>query len=240
MNTPEKKEYTTAKNFFFEEDRPREKLAKYGVENLSNSELLAILLNTGIRGKNVRTLSKELQEKINNLNEMPSIQELLKISGLGVTKASIIVAMLEFGRRRWGMRKARIRTPNDAFSFLRHYAESPQEQFFSISLNCACEVISVRTVTVGLVDRTIAHPREVFAGIITDRAAAAIIAHNHPSGCVEPSVQDNEITTRLVNAAQIFGIRVFDHIIFTDTHYFSYKAAGKLADDNEMYIAQEK
>jgi DNA repair protein RadC len=237
MNTQKTSEFSEA-NGFSKDDKPREKLARYGAENLSNSELLSILLNTGIKGKNVQLLSKELMEKINTPNEMPVLQDILKISGLGMTKASIIIAMLEFGRRHWGMRKALIKSPSDAFSFLRHYAASPQEQFFSISLNCAGEVLGVRVVTMGLVDRTIAHPREVFAGVITDRASAAIIAHNHPSGGVEPSVQDDVITTRLVNAAQILGIRVFDHIIFTDARYFSYKNAKKLVDDNEMYIGQ--
>ena len=208
--------------------RPRERLISNGVESLSDSELLAVLLNTGIQGKNVRILAEELTRNLNEKNEIPSVDELSKICGLGAAKACTIVAMLEFGRRRWGIKGTRIKRPADAFSLLRHFAECPQEQFLSISLTCACEVLAVRTVTVGLVDRTIAHPREVFADLIVDRAGAAIVAHNHPSGSLEPSANDDEITTRLKKAADILGIKLFDHIIFSNLSFYSYCLAGRL------------
>ncbi|MDR2491622.1 MAG: DNA repair protein RadC [Spirochaetaceae bacterium] len=210
------------------ESRPREKLISHGVESLSDSELLAVLLNTGIQGKNVRILAEELTKNLNESKEIPSVENLSKIFGLGAVKACTIVAMLEFGRRRWGIKGTRIKRPADAFLLLRHFAECPQEQFFSISLTCACEVLAIRTITVGLVDRTIIHPREVFADLIVDRAGAAIVAHNHPSGNLEPSANDDEITSRLKKAADLLGINLFDHIIFSNISFFSYTTAKKL------------
>ncbi|MDR2785756.1 MAG: DNA repair protein RadC [Treponema sp.] len=210
------------------EERPRERLVKHGPEALSDQELLAILLNTGIRGKNVAVLSGELLERLEQSKRIPTVKELAQMTGLGVSKAGAVVAMLEFGRRRWGVTGARIDHPSDAFSLVRHYANRKQEYFICISLNGAHEALAVRVITVGLVNRTIVHPREVFADALGDRACAIICAHNHPSGMTEPSREDDAVTESLKCAADVLGINFLDHLIFTDGSYFSYCQANRL------------
>jgi len=208
--------------------RPRERLLRDGREALSDRELLAIILNTGVRGKNVMALAGELLDTLLAGNNIPSAQELSGVTGLGSAKTCAILAMLEFGRRRWGGRGTRIRYPSDVYDFLKHYAAFPQERFITISLNGAHEVLGSRIVTIGLVNKTIIHPREVFADIIKDRASAFCIAHNHPSGSLTPSEEDDEITFRLKKAAKILGIQLIDHVIFTERGYYSYSQSDRL------------
>ncbi|MDR0623244.1 MAG: DNA repair protein RadC [Treponema sp.] len=208
--------------------RPRERLLAMGPEALSDHELLAILLNTGIRGKNVTLLAKDLLERLDRNKDIPPVKELACLAGLGVSKACAVVAMLEYGRRRWGVSGARIKHPQDIFTLIRHYADRKQERFLCVSLNGAYEVLAIRVVTVGLVNRTIVHPREVFSDVIQDRAAAVIAAHNHPSGNLNPSSEDDGVTLTLTRAADVLGIRFLDHIIFSETAYFSYRQARKM------------
>jgi DNA repair protein RadC len=207
---------------------PRERLLAWGPEALSDHELLAILLNTGIRGKNVSALAKELLEEINRSKNIPPVKELSRLSGVGTAKACAVAAMLEFGRRRWGAAGTRIQRPGDIHGILRCHADRKQERFLCLSLNGAHEVIAVRIVSLGLVNRTIVHPREVFADPIIDRAAAVIVAHNHPSGNTEPSEEDDAITGRLKAAADILGLHFLDHLIFTETAWFSYRQSGRM------------
>jgi DNA repair protein RadC len=213
------------------EERPREKLKIHGPASLSDRELLAILLNTGIQGKNVRELAGDLLGFLDNNKDIPSIKEISRLSGLGQSKACAVAAMLEFGRRRYGSYSARIKQPVDIYTLVRHYADRKQERFISLSLNGAHEVLAVRIVTIGLVNKTIVHPREVFADIIQDRAAAFCVAHNHPSGQLESSPEDEEITARLQSAAHILGLHFVDHVIFSETTWWSFRENGKL--DNE-------
>jgi DNA repair protein RadC len=210
------------------ENRPREKLCREGQSALSDRELLAILLNTGIQGKNVISLAEEILEKLDRCKGIPSVKDLMHIGGLGQTKACAIVAMLEFGRRRFEQGAVKIHTPEDIYALVRHFADRKQERFISVSLNGAHEVLAVRVVTVGLVNRTIVHPREVFSDPLQDRASAVSVAHNHPSGKVKPSAEDDEITWRLKDAAAILGITMLDHIIFSGEDFFSYSKAGLL------------
>ncbi|MDR2258781.1 MAG: DNA repair protein RadC [Treponema sp.] len=212
--------------------RPRERLLAMGPEALSDHELLSILLNTGIRGKNVTLLAKELLERLDRSKDIPPVKELARLTGLGDSKACAVVAMLEYGRRRWGVSGARIKHPQDIFTLIRHYADRKQERFLCVSLNGAHETLAVRVVTVGLVNRTIVHPREVFSDVIQDRAAAVIAAHNHPSGRLKPSPDDDDVTRTLARAADVLGIRFLDHIIFSETAYFSYRQARKMPKGN--------
>jgi DNA repair protein RadC len=211
-----------------EDLRPRERLLRDGPEALSDKELLAILLNTGIKGKNVSVLAGELRERLDADKNIPSVKELSAMPGIGASRACSIVAMLEFGRRRWSARGVRIKTAGDIFPLIRHYADSRQERFISVSLNGAHEVIAVRVVTVGLVNKSLVHPREVFADVIADRASAVCVAHNHPSGIVKPSEQDDEVTEMLQEASSILGISFLDHLIFTENEYYSYRHAGSI------------
>jgi DNA repair protein RadC len=216
------------------DQRPRERLHDLGPAALSDQELLSILLNSGIRGKNVSVLAEELLERLEQENTIPPVKELARLTGLGESKASAIVAMLEFGRRRWGTAGSRIRAPSDVYNIIRHYADRRQERFICLSLNGAHEVLAVRIVTIGLVNRTIVHPREVFADPILDRASAVCVAHNHPSGQVAPSGEDNEITYRLKAAADVLGIHFLDHIIFSPDTFYSYRQAELAAREKEQ------
>jgi len=208
--------------------RPRERLISKGPDSLSDAELLAVLLNTGIKGKGVVELAGELLTILDRNKEIPSVDKLSKLSGMGKAKACAVAAMLEFGRRRWGAAGSAIRHPAEIFALIRHNADRKQERFISLSLNGAHEVLSIRVVTIGLVNKTIVHPREVFADIIQDRAAAFIVAHNHPSGKLNPSSEDDEITDRLAKAAEILGLHFLDHLIFSDSDWWSYRQNGRI------------
>jgi DNA repair protein RadC len=209
-------------------NRPREKLSLYGPEALGDHELLAILLNTGIQGKNVNALAADLLELLDKAKGIPSLKDLCHLTGMGTSKASAIVAMLEFGRRRWGASGTHIRHPGDIFNTVRHFADRRQERFICLSLNGAHELLKARTVTLGLVNRTIVHPREVFADPLLDRASAIAVAHNHPSGQLKPSPEDDDVTFQLLQSAKILGLRFLDHIIFTDAGFYSYQQQGRL------------
>ena len=208
--------------------RPGEKLINRGPGSLSDRELLAILLNAGVHGKNGMLLAKELLDFLDTQKNIPSVKELSALEGVGETKACSVVAMLEFGRRRWGVTGAQIKEPDDIYALIRHYADRKQERFVCLSLNGAHEVLAVRLVTVGLVNKTVIHPREVYADPLSDRAVSVIIAHNHPSGQLMPSLEDDEITRRLKEAAEILGLNFLDHLVFSEKSYYSYKRCGKL------------
>jgi DNA repair protein RadC len=212
-------------------ERPRERLKSLGPGALSDQELLSILLNTGVRGKNVSLLAAELLDRLEEYQDIPSIKDLAGLTGLGESKASAIVAMLEFGRRRWGVAGLKVKHPSDVYNLVRHYANRKQERFICISLNGAHEVLAIRVVTVGLVNRTIVHPREVFADPLSDRSCAVCVCHNHPSGDIKPSLEDDTVTYNLKRAAEVLGIHFLDHIVFSETAFFSYRQAGKLKDE---------
>lgn len=217
-----------------EEERPRERLIRSGPESLSDQELLSIILVSGIRYKNVNILAYELLSMLDKENKIPSVEKLDELNGLGISKACAVSAMLEFGRRKWAMGQ-KIRHPRDIYELIRHHADRRREKFLCLSLNGAHEVLAVRTVTIGLVNRTIIHPREVFADAIHDRATAIVVAHNHPSGNVRPSEEDNEITLRLKTAADILGLSFLDHLIFSHQCYFSYRQEGFIQDSNGKF-----
>jgi len=207
-------------------DRPREKLQQKGAEALSDIELLAILLGRGIKGHDVMSVAAQALKILDSNKEKPDIEELKKIEGIGLAKATLIASAIEFARRRIRPEGLRISFPADVLPMIQHYADRKQEHFICISINGANEVIASRVVSVGLVNRTQVHPREVFADPITDRASAIIIAHNHPSGGLTPSKEDIEITKQLKSSGEILGIRLLDHIIFNHNGYYSLLEQG--------------
>jgi DNA repair protein RadC len=209
------------------EDRPRERLIKTGPGSLSDRDLLAVLLVSGVQGRNVTALAGDLLDTLDKDKDIPAVKELCGLTGMGESKACSVTAMLEFGRRRWAS-GFRVRNPADIYSLVRHYSDRRQEYFLCVSLNGAHEAIGVRVVTIGLVNRTIVHPREVFADPIIDRASAIAVAHNHPSGELTPSKEDNEITLRLKAAADLLGLNFLDHLIFSETGWYSYRQSGYL------------
>jgi DNA repair protein RadC len=210
------------------QDRPREKIRARGPASLSNPELIAAILGSGGPGNDVRVLSHELASMIAERPEDLSFDDLCRIRGMGPAKASQIIACMEFGRRYYKTDKnvVKVSSPSDILPLVSFLLQKKQEHFVCITLSGAHEVISVRTVTVGLLNHSLVHPREVFADAITDRAAAIICVHNHPSGTLEPSSQDIAITRQLAEAGTVVGIRLLDHLIVTESGFVSLKEKG--------------
>jgi DNA repair protein RadC len=211
-----------------EADRPREKLLRKGAAALSDQELLAVLLGKGTPGLDVMALAAKLARLIDEKGLDVKAEDLLPFAGVGNAKATLIRAAIEFARRRIKPEGARIVTPADLLPHVRHYADRKQEHFLCASINGASEILNIRVVSIGLIDRSPVHPREVFADALSDRASAVIVAHNHPSGGVEPSRSDTDITAQLKAAGEIVGIELLDHIIFNRTGYFSFLENGIL------------
>lgn len=209
-----------------QEDRPRERLIKKGPAALSSCELMSVIIGSGIRGKGVSKLSQEVLSFLEKRNFDCSVDDLLSIEGLGTAKATLILAAVELARRYVAQPIEPINSPEKAYQFLLPYADKRQEHFICMSLNGAQELIALRVVSVGLVNRALTHPREVFADPIADRAASVIVAHNHPSGNLSPSFDDREVTQRLLRAGEILGIPVLDHIIFSRRGFVSLKEEG--------------
>ena len=207
-------------------DRPREKLAAKGPEALSDTELLAIILGSGIKGKDVFQVAHTILRKFDETKEKIDVKSLLSINGVGFAKACQIVAAFEFARRRLSTERVPIQKAEDVLPLISYLVEKKQEYFLCISLNGANEVIGNRVVTVGLLNTNQVHPREVFADAISDRAASVILAHNHPSGQLNPSPADLDTTKQLIKAGKILGISILDHIIITKKGYFSFKKSG--------------
>lgn len=208
-------------------ERPREKLLARGAKSLSDQELLAILIGKGTPGMDAMTLAKKLVKVIDEKGLELHPDDLLQFDGVGDAKATLILAAIEFSRRRIKPEGTKIETPADLLPLIRHYVDRKQEHFISASINGANEVMNIRVVSIGLVDRTSVHPREVFADTLTDRASGVIVAHNHPAGSLEPSAWDVEVTKQLKAAGEVVGIALLDHIIFNRTGYYSFLESGK-------------
>ena len=206
--------------------RPREKLKERGVKALSDAELIAAILGSGGKGLDVMSLSSKVAKAISGKKGDLSLEELTKIEGIGLAKASQILAGFELARRHIVVETIKITEAKDVLPLIDRITSKQQEYFICISLNGANEVIENRTVTVGLLDRSQVHPREVFADVITDRAASVIFAHNHPSGALEPSNSDLKIHEQLTEAGRILGIKVLDHIIISKKGYYSFQENG--------------
>ena len=207
------------------QDRPREKLENKGALALSDLELLMILLSSGNAKRRVNEIALDLLTLLDTKVDATT-DDIAKISGIGTAKASVISAALELGRRRFVKSGNTISTPNDLFLEVKHFATREQEQFIVIVLNGAHEVINIFTATIGLVNRALIHPREVFSDPIARRATAIILAHNHPSGILEPSREDITTTSRLAESGEILGIKVIDHLIFSTKSYYSFREHG--------------
>lgn len=204
----------------------RERMLKLGSGSISNLELIVAILGSGVPGKPVRKLAKEVLNQITKSSDSCDLDQLMVISGMGEAKSCAVAAALELGRRIFSTRGTRIAMPKDAYPLLIHFADIRQEHFIVISLNGGHEVNAIREITKGLINKTVVHPREVFADPITDRACAVVVAHNHPSGNLEPSDEDVDITKRLRQSGDILGIPVLDHLIFSESGYFSFMEHG--------------
>ena len=206
---------------WLKEERLSEKSHRVGIAGLSDKELVKLAL----RNKPSLFSDSIADDVLSILNgNTDDIYSSLKAVGIEESIALSLVATLELSRRRTTHKGKSLTTPNDIFQTIRHYAfDNYQEKLVVIAFNGAQEVIFNKVVTQGLLDRTVVHPREVFAEAIKRRASAIIIAHNHPSGCLEPSEADKEITQRLSLAGNILGVRLLDHLIFTEEGFYSFR-----------------
>lgn len=193
---------------------PREKLASRGAAALSNEELLALILGSGTQECNVFELSRHISDYLSSATQVPTIESLCRIRGLGKVKATQILACLELsGRYILSNKAVAVMTPEDLLSRIAYMKYEAQEHLVAVTLNSANNVINIHELTTGLVNQTPVHPREAFVKAIEDRAVAVIFVHNHPSGSTEPSEQDYAITKVLCAAGKIVQIPVIDHII---------------------------
>ncbi|MCX6006418.1 MAG: DNA repair protein RadC [Chloroflexi bacterium] len=212
-------------------ERPRERLQRHGVEALATAELLALLMGRGISGESVMITAQRLLAEFGNLQNMAaaSVEELSKIKGIGVAKASQIKAAFELGRRRddpdYNYKGDPVQSPEAAFKSMQEKLRGKKkEHFFILCLDTRNRVSSKKQVSQGNLDSSIVHPREVFKDAISSLASSVIFVHNHPSGDLEPSSEDITLTKRLVEAGELLGIPVLDHIIVSDRGYTSMKS----------------
>ena len=210
------------------EERPRERLSSIGPTGVADIELLCIIIGAGSNRRPVQDIAQEILSVIDLRKSEPvKPQDLKSIPGLGPAKAARICACLEFGRRYSFSRSRSCRNPASIFELIKHYGDRPQEHFLVIMLNGAHELMGVNVVSIGLANRSLCHPREVFSDPLKTRATAVVLAHNHPSGNLEPSPDDMEVTMRLKKAGLLLGIEVLDHIIFSSDDYHSMMEGGE-------------
>ena len=210
------------------EERPRERLVKFGEQALSAQELLQLILGRGIAGESVVVTAQKLLTQFGSLQKLSeaSIEELSSVKGIGPAKATQIKAAFEIGRRLSTQTPAykskELTDPKKVYRLIKSKLKDyHKEHFYIIALNSRGH--SIAEISVGSLDTSIVHPREFFAEAIKNKAASVIFAHNHPSGNTEPSNDDLLITKRLVEAGKIMGIEVVDHIIITKNSYLSFR-----------------
>lgn len=212
-----------------EEERPRERLAKYGAEVLSNAELLAIILRNGTRNDSALSLANKLLSSGSGIRYLyeSSFEELKGIKGIGTAKASQIKASLELGKRLRSFRGGSnlyIKSPEDAVEIVMEDMRYLKKECLRvILLNVKNMVLSIKDVSIGSINTSIVHPREIFVEAIKCSSASIIMCHNHPSGDPTPSDEDINVTKRVFEAGKIIGIDLLDHIIIGDGRYISLK-----------------
>lgn len=211
-------------------DRPREKLEKYGPDKLSDAELLAVLLRTGVKGLNVIELAKKILRKFSQGKLIKAeFTELKKTFGLGSAKACEIIACMELGRRLLKDKKVElILAPRDVWENLKDIRDNKKEHFIVFYLDTRNQKIKREVISVGTLNANLVHPREVFEPAIYQTAAQILIAHNHPSGDIKPSDDDLAVTKRLLEAGKILGIEIIDHVIVSENSFLSLKCEGLL------------
>ena len=213
-----------------EHSRPREKLREKGASALTDEELVAAILGMGTAGVDVRTMARQVAGLIREHKAGLALDHLQAVPGVGLAKAGQILSAFELARRHLLKDTVKIAVARDVLPLVADIAGKQQEYFVCISLNGANEVIEKRVVTIGLLDKSPVHPREVFADVIADRAAAVIFAHNHPSGELQPSEADQRTHDRLTQAGKILGLRILDNIIVTRRGYYSFQESGLIKD----------
>jgi len=239
----EKKNYTVKD--WPDNERPRERLVKYGVEYLTDAELLGIILVKGHQGKTSVDVAKELLSETGSLRKLDSLSysEMRSVRGIGLAKFTQIKAALELGKRILGednSPKKKINNATDLANYYRSRMRDLKKEIFKIILlDVKNKIIRDIDVSVGSLTESIVHPREVLKDIVKESAASVIFLHNHPSGESSPSKNDLDITERLVDACNLIGVRVLDHIILGDDNYTSFAQEGLLNKEQGVKIGEK-
>ena len=216
------------------EERPRERALIYGIENISNEELISILIKTGTKNKGVRELAIELLSNINGIDNLKNISiiDLLKVKGIGKVKAIEILASIEIGRRIFiGNKKSNLilKTAKEIYDNYKYlFYDKKQEYFYCIYFDTKQRVINCKLLFMGTINKSIVHPREVFKEAYNLSASKIVCLHNHPSNDINPSIEDINFTKNLYEIGKISGIYIVDHIIFGDSNYYSFYDNGNV------------
>jgi len=218
-----------------EDDRPREKLMEKGCTVLSDAELLAILLGSGSRDLSAVSLAREILASVsNNLVELGKLgrSDLSRFRGMGDAKSASVMAAMELGRRRRSVEARqypKLTSSREAYEyFLQNMGDLPHEEFWAMYLNRANRIVSLRKMSEGGMSSTVADPKKIYSKALDDKAAAVIVAHNHPSGNLSPSTEDKKLTVKLRKAGHVLECPLLDHLIITDRGYYSFADEGML------------
>ena len=220
--------------FIAEHDRPREKLARLGVGALGDNELVAIVLGQGQRRASALDLANTVLASVGSVAGLARTahDELTRIPGIGTARSAQVLAAVELGRRsvaQTACERAQMTSPRSVAEYLMpQYGNRRVEQFGVLLLDTKHRVLRSTVISVGTLDASIVHPREIFREAVAGGAAAIVLFHNHPSGDPEPSREDTRLTERLIAAGVLMGIAVIDHVILGDARYFSYREKGTL------------
>lgn len=219
------------------EDRPRERLIKFGVSSLSNKELLSIILKNGTKNKSVYELSNEILSRLNSIGNLKEFEfnSLIGIKGIGIAKACEILSAIELGKRIYlldnNKNKGKITSSKTVYESMKYYLnDKKQECFYCLYLNNKNQILERKLLFMGTVNRSIAHPREVFKYAYLSSASGIICVHNHPSNDVKPSLEDIELTKALIEIGKIQAIPILDHVIIGNDCYYS------MADNLELFL----
>lgn len=216
-------------------ERPRERLMEFGTEVLSDAELVAVLLRTGIKGKDALALARELLTRFGGLRGLLSVgrRELAQVKGLGTSKIAAFLSAIEIAKRQLKqdiLGRDVVRDPKSIMNYLTSSMRDQKKEVFKVLfLDKANRLIAAEDLFEGTVDETVVHPREVLQAALEKNASSIILVHNHPSGRVQPSSEDQAITRKLHSICTPLGIRIMDHIIVGDNQYFSFNEANLLA-----------
>lgn len=202
--------------------KPREKLSHYWAARLEWRELVAVMLWSWVKGISIYTLAKKVHKVLEQKKEHITIQDLEQIAGIWPIKAMQLISAFELAKRYYIKETPRITSIDDLLPHIQEYRNKKQEYLVSLSLDGAHRLIQKRVITIGLLNQSLVHPREVFADIIADRANSIILVHNHPSWTITPSHEDRTVTKRLQRCAELLGITLLDHVIVTSKEHYSF------------------
>lgn len=212
-----------------ESDRPVERLISNGSESLSNIELLTILIKSGTKQKSAKALAEEVLKEIGDIHQLKNLnlEQLRKIKGIGIKKATTILAALELSKRindeYNNLNNVKINNSSLVYKYYKNkIGDKLQEYFYCIYLNSAKKVIKDKLLFIGTINQSIVHPREIFKEAYLLSASSIICVHNHPAGSVFPSIEDINLTNKLVEIGNLLGVKVVDHVIITKNNYYSF------------------